>query len=177
MPSTTATLQTPPGRGGIAVIVLAGPQAEEILARIFRPYRSHRAARSGALQLGHLVDDRAVIDEAVLCRTDRGAEINIHGGPVVAQAALQLLAKHGVGIQPAGSDEAAQSPLARPHPKWNNPAIAREMLAALALARSALVVSAVTQQWSAGLSALARSRRATAGAMSHWVAARSRSLA
>ncbi len=160
---TIATLQTPPGRGGIAVIVLAGPQTDRILGEVFRPCPSHRGVAPPALQLGHLVDDRAVLDEAVLCRTDRGAEINIHGGPVVAQSALQLLARRGATIHPSASGERRYSPFDRPHPKWNNPAVAREMLEALGLARSALVVSAVTQQWSGGLSTLASDSRATEG--------------
>ena len=163
--TTTATLQTPPGRGGIAVIALAGPRTNEILAGVFRPYPSHRRVAGPALQLGHLVDRQTVIDEAVLCRTDRGAEINIHGGPVVAQSALQLLARRGAAIQPAAGHDGGHCPFDRPHPRWNNPGLAREMLEALDLAKSALVVSAVTQQWSGGLSELASDPHVPAAAL------------
>ena len=50
------------------------------------------------------------------------------------------------------------------HPKWDNAAIGAEMLRCLPAARSPLVVSALTQQWSAGLSELAAGRP-TADAM------------
>jgi tRNA U34 5-carboxymethylaminomethyl modifying GTPase MnmE/TrmE len=42
------------------------------------------------------------------------------------------------------------------HPAWDNPAVGAELLAALPLARSELAVSALTFQWSAGLSRLVR---------------------
>ena len=46
-PITLATLTTPPGRGGIAVIALAGPGAAEIVRKVFRPWKSHLEDRPG----------------------------------------------------------------------------------------------------------------------------------
>jgi tRNA modification GTPase len=170
---TFATLTTPPGRGGIAVIALAGPGAAEIVRKIFRPWKSHLEDLPGALRLGHIVDGGRILDEVVLCRVpgaspvligqkgdsplfaDDFYEINIHGGPLVARQTMDLLqragAEKGDWLPSAGA-----CPLFPPaHPRWNNPAIGREMLAALPQAHSELVVTALTQQWSAGISKLA----------------------
>ncbi len=162
---TTASLLTPPGRGGIAVILLYGPRAEEIAARAFRPRQSHRDSPAAALQLGHVVSGDLVVDEAVVCRRGLTAEINIHGGPVVAEQTMKLLAAlgariimpggiDGIGGVSAGSEVACGLPEA--HPRWNNPAVGREMLTALPDARGELVLAAISRQWSAGLSELAR---------------------
>jgi len=153
MTETTASLETPPGRGGIAVIALAGPAAEEILAGIFRPWPSHASAAPGGLQLGHLVEGQRRIDEAVVCRHPDRIEINIHAGPQVARTAMAALQRLGATLTAAPTAAPDSFPLA--HPQWNNPAVGAEMLGALPLARSPLVAAAITQQWSAGLSRLA----------------------
>ena len=153
MKETTASLQTPPGRGGIAVIELAGPSADEILAAVFRPWASHAAAGPGRLQLGYLVDGPRRIDEAVVCRRAGTVEINIHGGPQAARAAMAAMKR--LGAAPAAAPHAAVDSFVTAHRRWDNPAVGAEMLEALPLARSALVAAAITQQWSAGLSRLA----------------------
>jgi tRNA modification GTPase len=153
MPPLTATLQTPPGRGGIAVIVLAGDGCAEALAEVFRPLRSHATGGQDVLQLGRLMDGTQTIDEAIVCRRGDTCEINIHGGPAVARRAMQLLAARGAAVLPAAATAGESQPLA--HPRWNNPAVGEEMLGALAAAQSDLVIAAVAQQWSAGLSELA----------------------
>src|ERR1035437_7652404 len=65
---TFATLPTPPGLGGIAVIALAGPGAAEFVRKVFRPWKSHLEDLPGALRLGHIVDGGRILDEVVLCR-------------------------------------------------------------------------------------------------------------
>lgn len=150
---TSATLQTPPGRGGIAVIVLAGSGAERILSEVFRPYSTHRFGGEGALQLGHLIDANGVIDEAIVTRRGEAFEINIHGGSAVAKSVLEHLARCGAAV---GSAAAAPESFPVAHRRWNNPAIGREMLQTLPQARSMLGVASLSRQWSAGLSELAR---------------------
>ncbi|MCE5278952.1 MAG: GTPase [Planctomycetaceae bacterium] len=150
-----AAVLTPPGRGGIAVIALNGPGAGQILQHIFvsKNFQSGgSAAALHSLQLGAIVRGDDVLDQVVLCRTPQGFEINIHGGPAVARAVLELLASHGAKILTA---EQAPPALAPAHPRWNNPAIGREMLSAVIKARSARVLAAISNQWSAGLSQLA----------------------
>jgi tRNA modification GTPase len=151
-PPTIAVLQTPPGRGGIAVIVLAGERAGEILQRCFRPGPSHADAGPGRLQLGHIVDAGLVIDEALVHADLAGAEINIHGGSAAAGEVLALFERLGAVVAPAPADAPGQLPLA--HPRWNNPAIGGEMLQALAHAITATATAAVTRQWAAGVSEL-----------------------
>ncbi len=165
-----ARLQTPPGRGGIAVIALTGADCEAVLGRVFRPMKSHAAPPSestphDAIQLGKVIDaDGEAIDEAVVARSWSGAiEINIHGGPVVARAVMRRLAEAGATV--AEAQPAATESFQLAHPRWNNPAIGEEMLAALPAAESQLVLAVITQQWSVGLSQLARSDAPSADAL------------
>lgn len=154
-PLTFACLHTPPGRGGIAVISLCGPGAAAILQHVFVPRPSHAKGGPGGLQLGHLADGGQRIDEAIVHQLGDLAEINIHGGPAAAQATLEALQRHGAKVGPAGEGEAAAG-LGAAHPAWANPAIGAELLAVLPQAPSIQVVAALTQQWSGGISALAR---------------------
>jgi tRNA U34 5-carboxymethylaminomethyl modifying GTPase MnmE/TrmE len=101
--------------------------------------------------LGRIVDGGRAIDEAVVHADGRSVEINIHGGSAVAGEVLGLLWRLGAAIAPA-ADLAEQFPTA--HPRWDNPAIGREMLAALGCLKTQLGVAAVTAQWAAGLSEL-----------------------
>lgn len=160
---TIAQLITPPGRGGIAVIALQGPAASEILARRFCPWKSHAQDLPDSLRLGYIVEGDVRVDEAVVCRCGDIYEINIHGGPLVARKTLQLLAAAGATLVESHWQSPQDQQLPDPadllnpaHPRWNNPAIGREMLAALTDAHSPLVLSALATQWSAGISQLAR---------------------
>jgi len=152
---TTAVLCTAPGRGGIAVITLVGPRAEEILTGVFRPISDHKDAPINTLQLGHLSDERtgAALDKVIVCRTQRGIEINIHGGPHIARRSLELLVS--LGAQPHNCDADPDGSLDAAHASWNNPSIGSELLTALPHTRSTLVVAALSSQWSGGLSELA----------------------
>ena len=61
---TIAAVATPPGEGGIGIVRISGPGAEEILSRVFRraggktgPWESHR------MEYGFLTDGKARIRE------------------------------------------------------------------------------------------------------------------
>jgi len=94
-------LATPPGRGGIAVIVVRGPGA---VARVEPLLRSrHDAALGnlpeGRLLCGHIVEGETVLDE-VLVRVERhghetSVEIDCHGGPVPCEAIIAALCRRG----------------------------------------------------------------------------------
>ena len=161
-PAAIARLQTPPGRGGIAVIALTGADGERLLADAFRPLGSHADLSPESIQLGKLIDsDGQTLDEVIVARSTDGAiEINIHGGPAVARAVLGRLAELGADLAPA-RPSAEESFLAS-HPDWDNPAVGREMLDALPAAASELVATAISQQWSAGLSRLVSDSATTA---------------
>ncbi len=162
MSPTTAILQTAGGAGGIAVVLLAGPRVGEILEAVWRANRPSRdLAEPGRLQLGQVRDAQGRLDEALLTvrpgrRGEQVAEINIHGGPRVTQRLLKRLEQLGAVI---GADDPAVTagldcwPLAAEG--IDNPAIGAELLAALPAAKTSQAVSMLTEQWSAGLSALA----------------------
>jgi tRNA modification GTPase len=149
---TIASLQTPPGRAGIALISLCGPDTTKILKRIFQPRKiGAKLPAPGELQLGFLLDGNQRLDEVIISLTTDIAEINIHGGSEIAHRAMQLLADCGAEVStphPAGFPKG--------HPKWGNPAIGAEMLEALAKGRSLKVVRAISRQWSDGISRIAR---------------------
>lgn len=94
---TIAAISTAPGAGGIAIVRLSGPRAEQLLRAVFRP-ASEKADMSGRrLTYGAAVDGRGeVLDEvmAVLLRAPRTytredmAEIHCHGGGACASAVL-----------------------------------------------------------------------------------------
>jgi tRNA modification GTPase len=156
---TIAAVQTPPGRGGIAVLHLAGPRTDAVLQHVFRPWRARRGAgpparRRGVLRLGHLVDGQRVIDEAVVARSGQRAEVNLHGGPAAARAALRLFGRLGATVVPAPAAAVESFPL--DHPRHDNGAVGAELLHALPDALSPRVLAALTRQWSDGVSALAR---------------------
>jgi tRNA modification GTPase len=103
-PSTIAALLTPLAPGGIAVIGLAGPGVDAILAHVL-----HLPTGSWPDQCEHdrpslcrIVDGGDILDDAVAVRSQRGiwefAEINTHGGVRVAQRMLALVARHGAEI-------------------------------------------------------------------------------
>ena len=154
---TTVAMQTPTGRGGIAVLAMRGPAIEAILAEAFRPGSlsgsRNQTGGTGELQLGHIVDGERVIDQVIVARCGELVEIGIHGGPTVAAAVLRRLLDLGAVVMPPSP---AETDCFRPsHPAMHNPAIGKEMLQALPAAASARVASALTWQWSAGLSKLA----------------------
>jgi len=154
---TTAALATAPARGGIAVIVLAGDGIADVLAKVFRSRKSvPRSDLAGGLSLGWIVLGEEVIDEAIVAfDSDRClAEISIHGGPHVARKVLTVLAECGVRILSDCGLDPALAATAERLAEHDNPAIATEMVLALRQAATPLAASAVTAQWSGGLSAL-----------------------
>lgn len=160
---TVAMLQTPPGAGGVAVIVLVGADARRIVADVFTPRTSEPIASIDPhrLRLGELRDGDERIDEAIVAVRPCGsggdvAEISIHGGPRVTQRALQRLAAAGAAVTVDSADmppEAMFGPLSAPG--LDNPAIGREMLAALPAVQTRFVMGVLTGQWSGGISRLA----------------------
>ncbi len=108
---TIAAIATPPGNGGIGIIRLSGPEAEDILFRIFRPAGdADRARESHRMSYGRLVDGEETIDEcmAVMMRAPRSytredvAEIQLHGGSYVVNRALDLCLHEGARLARAG---------------------------------------------------------------------------
>jgi tRNA modification GTPase len=101
---TIAAVATPPGRGGIGIVRLSGPEAWEIAARLVR---LRRALEPGRAVLAEVLDPKdaqaAAIDEAVVTAFaaphsytgEDVVEIAAHGSPVVLETLLRAaLAAH-----------------------------------------------------------------------------------
>ncbi|MBQ8202209.1 MAG: tRNA uridine-5-carboxymethylaminomethyl(34) synthesis GTPase MnmE [Clostridia bacterium] len=107
---TIAAIATAPGQGGVAIVRLSGPRAEDILMKLFRPAGKASALSSHLLTYGHVMDGNTVVDEcmAVLMRAPRSytredvAEIQLHGGSFISQRVLALCLAHGAVLAGPG---------------------------------------------------------------------------
>ncbi|MGE0406624.1 MAG: tRNA uridine-5-carboxymethylaminomethyl(34) synthesis GTPase MnmE [Candidatus Korobacteraceae bacterium] len=106
---TIVAISTPPGRGGIGVVRLSGPEAKSIsepLLRLPRPLEPARAI------LGSLVEPftQERLDEVVVTwfqkphsyTTDDVVEISAHGSPVVLRRIVELALEHGARLAEPG---------------------------------------------------------------------------
>ncbi|HCU37884.1 MAG TPA: tRNA uridine-5-carboxymethylaminomethyl(34) synthesis GTPase MnmE [Armatimonadetes bacterium] len=110
---TIVAVSTPPGRGGIGIVRLSGPEAVSVAACVFRPAN---AARDPLTQcsfttcFGHVFDGEQVIDEAILTvmraphtyTTQDVAEISCHGGIAPVRRTLELCLKAGARVADPG---------------------------------------------------------------------------
>ena len=108
---TIAAIATAPGNGGIGIIRISGPEAENILKQVFRTggkaengFESHRMVHGWLTDAGEPVDECMV----VLMRAPRSytredvAEIQLHGGSYVVNRALELCLREGARLAEAG---------------------------------------------------------------------------
>jgi len=114
-----ARVLTPPGQGGIAVVVVSGPGAPALLDRVFAG--THRPA--GRLALGRIAHgtirrNGAVLDEVIVARVDTAGEprfeVNCHGGMAAVNAVLDCLRGAGARVVedgPAAADRPPAPPL------------------------------------------------------------------
>ncbi|MFP4056711.1 MAG: GTPase [Candidatus Brocadiia bacterium] len=102
--TTVAAILTPLGRGGIAVLGVAGPQAHQQAREVFRPKRPLPRTLDGSrLHYGHIVQDDEVLDEVLvrfLSPSERAdgqpaVEVNCHGGVVAVQRVLACFTRRG----------------------------------------------------------------------------------
>jgi tRNA modification GTPase len=111
--TTIAAIATPPGKGGVGIVRLSGPQAEAILGQIVvdwpAAYPSHK------LRLSRILDpDGRLIDEslAVIMRGPHSytgedvVEFQCHGGPIILRRVLEAALSHGA--RTAGPGEFTQ---------------------------------------------------------------------
>ena len=109
--TTIAAVATPPGKGGIAIIRISGPQAEELLRAVFTPQSKSQVFQSHLMMYGRAVFEGRVIDEcmAVMMKAPRSytredlAEIHLHGGEYVTGKLLSAL--WALGAVPAEPGE------------------------------------------------------------------------
>jgi len=102
---TIAAISTPPGRGGIGIVRLSGPQAASIavqLVRLRHPLQAGRPRLADVLDAPTAAGDSARIDEALVTyfaaphsyTADDLVEIAAHGSPVV----LELLLRRAISL-------------------------------------------------------------------------------
>ena len=110
--STIAAISTPPGKGGVAVIRLSGPEAFAIAAKVFvprgrrTPFDAPRTAIYGdIMEGGSVVDDGlAVAFPAPHSYTGEDTvELSCHGGVLITRTVLEAL--FVAGARPAAPGE------------------------------------------------------------------------
>lgn len=105
-PDTIAAVATPPGRGGIGVVRVSGPDAMKIAAAVASPMPSPRQAAWRRFR----DEDGAVIDEGLLLRFpapnsftgEDVVEFQGHGGTIVLDLLLQRLLGLGARLARPG---------------------------------------------------------------------------
>jgi tRNA modification GTPase len=112
---TIVAISTPPGRGGIGIVRLSGPEARaiaETLLRLRRPLEAGRARFAEVLDLaaGDGAAAAAVLDEAVVTwfaaphsyTSEDVVEIAGHGAPVLLDALLRQCVARGARLAEPG---------------------------------------------------------------------------
>lgn len=97
---------TPPGKGGVSIVRLSGPQAHAIAAALVGPLPEARQA-----VLRDIVDHGERIDSALIVNFAAGhsftgddvVEFHLHGAPVVVRRLAEALRR--AGARPAGAGE------------------------------------------------------------------------
>ncbi|MGZ5228367.1 MAG: tRNA uridine-5-carboxymethylaminomethyl(34) synthesis GTPase MnmE, partial [Burkholderiales bacterium] len=108
---TIAAISTPPGRGGIGIVRLSGPQAASIAAQLVRLRQPMEHARARIADVLDESDDgNEPIDESVVTlfappnsyTGDELVEIAAHGSPVVLEMLLRRALDHGARLASPG---------------------------------------------------------------------------
>ena len=108
--NTIAAIATAPGQAGIAIIRLSGSEAKNILKKTFRPKNRKCAYLPNKMYFGEVFDGEEFIDQAlaVFFQSPRSytgedtAEIQCHGGSVVAERILRTVLKNGAEMAEPG---------------------------------------------------------------------------
>ena len=106
---TIVAIATPPGRGGIGVVRIAGPEAQRIAAPMVRSRHPLEAGRALFVELIE-PETGERIDEAVVTffarphsyTADDVIEISAHGSPVVLRHIVELATKRGARLAEPG---------------------------------------------------------------------------
>lgn len=96
---------TPPGRGGVSIVRVSGPDARRVAEALCGPLAEPRFCYYRSVH-----DGEDLIDNALVVRFDSGAsftgeescEIHLHGAPVVVKRLETALVRHGLRRAEAG---------------------------------------------------------------------------
>lgn len=102
---TIAAVATPAGEGGIGIVRISGPDAEQIVSTIFRHNKGNGRLKSHTLYHGKIRDPRceAILDEVLLVvmrkpRSYTGetvVEVHCHGGAFLVREILRVILSQG----------------------------------------------------------------------------------
>ncbi len=107
---TIVALSTPPGRGGLGVVRLSGPEALAIGGRLVSPF-SEKPLEPRRAVVGSLIDDRGeTIDQVILTYFPKPSsysgedlvEISCHGSPVILSFAVERAVSLGARLAEPG---------------------------------------------------------------------------
>ena len=90
---------TPPGRGGVSVVRLSGPEAHAVLESLAGAVPEPRRAYLRALRDGDDLIDRALVlwfQEGHSFTGEEVAELHLHGAPVIASRLTQAMLARGL---------------------------------------------------------------------------------
>lgn len=111
---TITAISTPPGVGGIAVVRISGPQAIEIIGKIFKPKNSRHPLScrpAYSLTFGEIIQETGeTLDEVIIAlyraphsfTGEDVVEISCHGSTYIQQTLLQLLLRNGCRMATPG---------------------------------------------------------------------------
>ena len=109
---TIAAIATPPGRGAIGIVRVAGSESINIIERIFRAASGIKlnSAASHNLIFGKIFDEAVLVDEVLVAvmrapksySGDDTVEVFCHGGNVVLQKILNLIVNGGARLAEPG---------------------------------------------------------------------------
>ena len=110
--STIASISTPAGKGGIAIIRISGPASIAILEKVFHTNKNKYPLESHKLYLGKIIDpgNGCLIDQVFSVwmkkphsyTTEDVVEIHCHGGTTIAAKILEMILKEGAEPAEAG---------------------------------------------------------------------------
>ena len=108
MNDTICAISTSIGIGAISIVRITGPEAIEIVEKIFSGKLSDKETHT--IHYGHIVDNDQVIDECLVMlmrkpktyTTEDTVEINCHGGISTTEKILELLINNGARLAEPG---------------------------------------------------------------------------
>ena len=109
---TIAAISTPPGRGGIGVVRLSGPDSLKIATSFFRSESAAEPGIPNRAQFGRVIDPPAaeLVDEVILTyfkaphsyTGEDVVEISCHGSPIILARVLQMAIETGARVAEPG---------------------------------------------------------------------------
>lgn len=106
---TIAAISTAPGRSGISIVKISGPESVNLVKKVFSN-KNHPKFLERTMVYGHIIDNNETIDDVLICvmksplsyTGEDVVEIQSHGGYAAAETILEILLKKGVRFAEPG---------------------------------------------------------------------------